>query len=630
MDIATDKTTLDLQNRILEFSFGLTRKRHWKDLMPVVQSLSGLLVNLRQDITTTKSTEVLNDRIRLLIMLYKMVGHTRDTVAGKGEQDLTYAMIFVWYQFFPVPALQLLRLLPQYLDASHRPFGSWKDIKHFCLLVRTFSKKGETDPLIDSAVAIMNDQLHRDHEAWTKAMGEYTEACANPMRLTVPVPPRPEDHISMACKWIPRESSAFKWLYPRFVVQWMRTYDPAYLQNVRDENHFEAMFRKSKMEYRKRVAFLSKAWAFPQTAQCQQQWADIDPKKVSSVTLQRNKRAFLNLNAKGEQRVKTKDDVDREKCARKFEGYYCGGGLVSVGCGGNGGGTGGGNGGGTGWIDLRALFRDVCNVSVNLTEQYRLQKTWKRALDLLPSDGFVLPVLDLSLYDQDVFYDAMAIALLLCHKSSMGKRVLACDQSPIWLNFDSMKEDVIEMVRYVKQVALEKHIGSGWAAAMRLVLASLKESGVVDMSLLKIVLIGDFGGESFAALHEEVMGVFGGGVSEGDTSSSSSSLSSSSSSSSLSSSSSSSSLSSSSSSSSLPHVLFWNVGQYRSSILAGSPVVQQKRCVVNGVSLPVVHHVLNEPSYDPWKMLVDQLSHDRYNVLENYMHDLLSQGMNRD
>ena len=195
----------------------------------------------------------------------------------------------------------------------------------------------------------------------------------------------------------------------------------------------------------------------------------------------------------------------------------------------------------------------------------------------------------------------------------MGKRILACDQSPIWLNFDSMKEDVIEMVRYVKQVALEKHIGSGWAAAMRLVLASLKEAGVVDMSLLKIVLIGDFGGESFAALHEEVMGVFGGGVSEGDTSSSSSS-----------------SLSSLSSSSSLPHVLFWNVGQYRSSILAGSPVVQQKRCVVNGVSLPVVHHVLNEPSYDPWKMLVDQLSQDRYNVLENYMHDLLSQSMNRD
>jgi hypothetical protein len=286
------------------------------------------------------------------------------------------------------------------------------------------------------------------------------------------------------------------------------------------------------------------------------------------------------------------------------------GGCRSTGNGGN-----GGNGGGTGWIDLRALIRDVCNVSVNLTEQYRLQKTWKRALDLLPSDGFVLPVLDLSLYDQDVFYDAMAIALLLCHKSSMGKRVLACDQSPIWLNFDSMKDDVIEMVRYVKQVALEKHIGSGWAAAMRLVLASLKESGVVDMSLLKIVLIGDFGGESFAALHEEVMGVFGGGVSEGDTSSSSlSSLSS----------------SSLSSSSSLPHVLFWNVGQYRSSILAGSPVVQQKRCVVNGVSLPVVHHVLNEPSYDPWKMLVDQLSQDRYNVLENYMHDLLSQSMNRD
>ena len=36
-----------------------------------------------------------------LILLYKMIGQTRDIIDGKGECSLTYMMIYTWYDFYP-------------------------------------------------------------------------------------------------------------------------------------------------------------------------------------------------------------------------------------------------------------------------------------------------------------------------------------------------------------------------------------------------------------------------------------------------------------------------------------------------------------------------------------------------
>jgi hypothetical protein len=40
-----------------------------------------------------------------LIILYKMIGYTRDIIDGKGEYELSYMMILTWYEVYPELAL---------------------------------------------------------------------------------------------------------------------------------------------------------------------------------------------------------------------------------------------------------------------------------------------------------------------------------------------------------------------------------------------------------------------------------------------------------------------------------------------------------------------------------------------
>jgi hypothetical protein len=95
--------------------------------------------------------------------LYKMIGHTRDIVDGKGECTLTYMMIFTWYEFYPELAMFALKCLVDLGDKSIHQYGSWKDIKYFCQYCKN---RGvfENHELIEYAIELTNAQLKSDYE----------------------------------------------------------------------------------------------------------------------------------------------------------------------------------------------------------------------------------------------------------------------------------------------------------------------------------------------------------------------------------------------------------------------------------------------------------------------------------
>ena len=108
-----------VDNEIVQYFFQLVRT---KDFENIERKLNFLLYEIKQKYVKN---------IKNFILLYKLIGHTRDIISGKGEFKLSYMQIYIWYCHFPNLAFFAFKqfVLP---DDNIHPYGSWKDIKLFC------------------------------------------------------------------------------------------------------------------------------------------------------------------------------------------------------------------------------------------------------------------------------------------------------------------------------------------------------------------------------------------------------------------------------------------------------------------------------------------------------------------
>lgn len=343
--------------------------------------------------------------------IYQFMIFVRDPVKGLGETTLAYMMIFIWYKYFPVHALSVLHLFPQWNPETFA-IGSWRDIPYFCLFVRHF--QGEACPLIDTCIGLMNHQLDVD----SQSIGT---------------------DLSLVAKWIPRENSkVFGWLYDRFVVQWYKSFHPDYFPKLKEKNEaerllesgkqtlddntrFEKAMRKARMNYRKIVSRLSRKLDTVQSNQCNQEWSKISPNSVSYTTLLKQKNAFLNIDSAGTSRKKTVQDPDRKTCKECFTAFYKGKSKVveddvvrksvfySTKHKG---------------VYMGALVKDILSSGVaNGGIEYPL-RILDRVCCTMPVFTGALPILDLHCEMNDVCYDAIGIATCLARVSSLPNRIM--------------------------------------------------------------------------------------------------------------------------------------------------------------------------------------------------------------
>jgi len=124
--------------------------REWKDI-------DGLIFCLRTYKRKIRDGHM-NERLRTLFL---MIPYCRDIYRGKGERDLSYRIIYAWYQVFPILAIHALHL---WFDKGNcgAMIGSWCDVKYFCLFMEKISPYGLYDPMVDIVIRIANRQLRRD------------------------------------------------------------------------------------------------------------------------------------------------------------------------------------------------------------------------------------------------------------------------------------------------------------------------------------------------------------------------------------------------------------------------------------------------------------------------------------
>jgi hypothetical protein len=419
-----------IRERILQFSFQLTRTDE--------TGLDRLTLVLYDMLDTLKSQHS-SDKVvvtEYLILLYKMIGQTRDIVDGKGECSLTYMMIYTWYHFYPELAFYSIKCLVDFGDdGKTHQYGSWKDIKYFCdyCYRQNFSLE---HPLIQYSINIVNSQINAD----------YVNLISN------------SDEISLAGKWVPREKSGrFGWMYQALACN----YFPRYLETATEKSKLSAIL-KCKTEYRQILSSLNRKIDTLQIKQCGKVWSTIDFNKVTSVSLSKQKKAFLNVTKKGEPRFP--EDGDRVKCAKHFQQHIQKAirGEVDM------------KGKRVGLENFTKQAIDLINNQNSpsfLEEKELLNSQWRDNSSQTGALENMIAMVDVSdSMSGDPINAAVALGIRVAEKSKLGKRIMTFSASPKWVNLEG-KDDFVSMVQALQNA--EWGMTTNFYAALNMILDTI-------------------------------------------------------------------------------------------------------------------------------------------------------------
>ena len=433
----------NIQETILQFSFQLTRTDE-----KGMKSLSKILEKLLSSIKHTLEKGAIHDKIlakNYLSILYRMIGHTRDIVNGKGEYTLTYMMIQTWHKFYPELAFFVLKCLVDIGKGVHQ-YGSWKDIKHFCEYCRNNGEQLDS-PLILYAVKLINEQLRLD----------YANMISN------------SNEISLAAKWAPREKSAFRWLFHILSTH----YNAHFLETAHSDSQKSRAILKCKTEYRKLISTLNKKIDTLQIKQCAQTWADINFDKVTSISLAKQKKAFLNITKKGA--VRFANDYDRIECAENFKEH-----IENP--------TKEMKGKRVGMADFtKQALELLSSPNKNKTEIDLLNSQWCNNSSQNGALGKMIAMVDVSgSMNGDPMNVAIALGIRIAEKSLLGKRVMTFSSSPTWVNLEPYPDFVSQV-----KVLTKANWGmmTNFYAALDLILNAIIESKMEPEEVQDMVLV---------------------------------------------------------------------------------------------------------------------------------------------
>jgi hypothetical protein len=372
--------------------------------------------------------------LEYMSIMFRLIGQTRDIIDGKGEYTLAYMQLSVWMKHFPELAMFALKcfvksdeLSDTDSSSSVHPYGSWKDIKHLVKYLET-NCKNNYSPLIVYAMQLLNDQLREDSVS------------------EVP---------SLAAKWTPREKSQHSTLFCRLA----KDYYSEYLQTAPNEQAIKKATVKTKMDYRKLITALNRKLDTVQIKQCSNTWSEIVPTKQTSITMHKQKKAFLNVTKKGAQRSLLDDRI---ACAATFTEFAAKAakGEVEV------------KGKRVGLNDFTKEALELLNSQQQKTAQAQLLNAqWLNNSLQTGSLGKMIAMVDVSgSMTGDPMNAAIALGLRIAEKSMLGKRVLTFSATPKWVNLDGA-DNFVSMVSLLR--VAEWGMSTNFLAALNLILDAI-------------------------------------------------------------------------------------------------------------------------------------------------------------
>jgi hypothetical protein len=547
----------NIQEKILQLSFQTTRTSEFglTKLSAVLHELLTILKN-KSETGTLPEKELAKG---YLSVLYRMIGHTRDIIDGKGEYTLSYMMVHTWSKFYPYLAQFALRCFVTLDNKEIHQYGSWKDLKYFCEYCKRHGESIDSH-LIKFAVNLMNSQIKID----------YANFVSN------------SDEISLAAKWAPREKSSFGWLYQSLATD----YFSDFLTTADNNDRLRKAILKCKTEYRKLLSVLNRKIDTLQIKQCGKEWSSIDFSKVTSISLSKQKKAFLNINKNGE--VRCPDSSDRIACADNFNAHI----LRSV----------------KGEVEMkgkRVGMADFVKQATSLLrngsqpEKDLLNSQWRDNATQNGALGKMIAMVDVSgSMEGDPIGVAIALGIRIAEKSVIGKRVMTFSSNPTWVNLEGY-DDFISQVEVVRKA--EWGMNTNFHAALDLILDAIVQNKMAteDVQDLILVILSDMQMDNGDHCNKQVLydtmkakyeiaGIRVNGVPYKP-----------------------------------PHILFWNL---RSTSGFPSLANQPNASMMSGFS-PSLLNMFCEQGLDalqsctPWSILIKSLENERYKIMENKIYE---------
>ena len=461
-----------LRDRIVQFNFQLVRTTTTKQMNQLELTLTSILETLYKlyvlplpNPPTDMVAKIYKNTMDNIFTLYKLIAYTRDIIDGKGEYTLTYMMIYVWNKFWPELAQQALYFCVHSSPTSLHPYGSWKDIKYFCNYLKHKGHDIHKSSLINYAITLLNAQLYADHNAIKNGSG--SGSVSGP--------------VSMAAKWAPREKSArFGWLFTELA----RAFYCIYECTANTTSSKERAIIKSKTDYRKLLASINKHIDTVQIHQCANDWASIKPHAQTSITLHKQKYAFLNINKDCNNSTGSKVRYplreDRIICSQNFQNYISSSNRPIKGS----------------RVGLHHFIKDAihyidydCNDPVAKT---LLNMQWlNSASNTKPLQNMIAMVDVSGSMDGDPLHCAIGLGIRVAEKSMLGPRILTFSSKPNWINLDHCihndgNTDLIECVKTVQTA--DWGMNTNFYAALTLILDRIVAMKMLAKDVKELVL----------------------------------------------------------------------------------------------------------------------------------------------
>jgi hypothetical protein len=431
-----------LNEQILQLSFQLTRTNNKQTISKLASMTDTILTTIKNNYIQSIISK--DTYLTYMSIMYRMIAHTRDIVDGKGEYKLSYMLLSTWYKHFPDSTKFIFKHFV-FSDENNIPFGSWKDIKKMFQYQEEYPEYSNYGvPLACYGMELMNAQIKEDYENLQNNSNKS---------------------ISLVAKWVPREKSKFSKVFTNLATNYFAHYiDSAY----KIESKKKAIL-KAKTEYRKIISQLNKHLDTVQIKQCENTWSLINPSKQTSITMHKQKKAFLNLKKDGKERS---DSEDRRICAENFRKY-----ATDV---------------ATNKVKIKGkrigLNDFVKNALTNLdsSEIQILNAQWENNSSQTGQLGNMIAMVDVSgSMNGDPLYTAIGLGIRVAEKSILGPRILTFSAYPSWINL-SPYHTFVQKVNHIKDI--EWGMNTNFCSALNMILDAIMTSSLKPEDVENLIL----------------------------------------------------------------------------------------------------------------------------------------------
>tara|TARA_Y100000992_G_scaffold54409_1_gene32671 strand:- start:299 stop:1951 length:1653 start_codon:yes stop_codon:yes gene_type:complete len=365
------KWNINIDEKIVQLYFQLVR-------LQSKESINNLADNFMETFISAKNKDK-------KILLLKILLNTRDIIDGKGEKAISFAILHKLS--FVEPNVTKVIIKSFVISDTSHPIGSWADIKN---MWHSFEWTIDFERFF---IKLINDQLKKD-------IGSK--------------------NISLVAKWIPRETNKHKHLFKKLA----ESYYEHYIISAKSNDSIIKAKRKAYTNYKRIVTDLSKKLDVTQIKQCGQRYKDINYNNVTSITMSKQKNAFLNKKEdKSDDRIQGaknfKDFIDMNiKLKKEFKGKR---------------------------VSNYDFIKDAVNYNnstiKNKDIENILNSQWKDSEQLIKGNlGNFIPMVDTSgsmeIDNCIPLYNAIGLGIRVAEKSILGKRILSFNTKASWINLE--------------------------------------------------------------------------------------------------------------------------------------------------------------------------------------------------